>query len=104
MGYDVRITQRAERDLAELFDEKQVANSPAALRWYRGLRKAVLSLEEMPDRCPVAPEGRKLRHLLYGGKPHVYRIIFQIEKAQSRVNILHIRHAARLPAKIIKTQ
>lgn len=102
MSYEVRITHRAERDFAALFEEKKASSSTAALKWFRGLRKAVLSLEKMPDRCPPAPEGANLMHLLYGRKPHIYRIIFQIAAKDHRVDVLHIRHGARLPAPIAK--
>jgi hypothetical protein len=33
--------------------------------------------------------------LLYGDKPHVYRILFSIEG--DIVFILHVRHGARMP-------
>jgi hypothetical protein len=46
-------------------------------------RKAAFALATHPNRCPAAPEirkvKRKLRHLLYGKKPHVYRVIYEIE-------------------------
>ena len=48
-------------------------------------------------RCPHAPEnGRfpfEVRQLLYGRKPHVYRILFTIEN--ETVYVLHIRHGRR---------
>lgn len=37
----------------------------------------------------------EVRHLLYGRKPNVYRILFTIEG--DTVHVLHIRHADRLP-------
>jgi plasmid stabilization system protein ParE len=68
MAYLVRITSRAERDFASLYQDINAGESDAALKWYRGLKEAVLSLEEHPDRCPVTPEKKQLRHLLYGNK------------------------------------
>jgi len=100
MAYLVSLAARAERDCALLFDEKHVDNSPAAEAWYVALRKAILSLERMPTRCPVAPENPELRNLLFGRKPHVYRIIFQIDDIERRVDVLHVRHGARRPAKL----
>jgi hypothetical protein len=38
--------------------------SDVALAWYIGLRKAILSLESTPNRCPVTSESKRLRHLL----------------------------------------
>ena len=95
MAYLVKTTPRSERDLANLYREINAEDSDAALKWYRGLKAAVLSLEEQPNRCPVTPENDKYRHLLYGNKPHVYRVIFRVLEKQRRVEILHIRHGAQ---------
>ena len=97
MAYQVSLTTRAERDFACLYDEIDAPNSKAALKWYRGLKKAVLSLEELPERCPVTPEDSRLRDLLYGRKPHVYRVIYRVLKKENVVEILHIRHGAMRP-------
>ena len=51
--------------------------------------------EEHPNRAPVTPEDRALRHLLYGKKPNVYRIIYEIEEDTSTVYVLHIRPPGR---------
>jgi ParE toxin of type II toxin-antitoxin system, parDE len=52
MAYLVNITTRAQRDLARLYRQIDVANSDLALKWYRGLKQAILSLEEQPNRSP----------------------------------------------------
>ena len=58
----------------------------------------VYTLERLPRRCPVAPESKKakrrLRHLLYGAKPDVYRLIYEIDELRKAVRVLTIRHAA----------
>jgi len=36
-----------------------------------------------------------LHHLLYGNKPHIYRVIYSVEDARKNVTILTIRHGAR---------
>jgi toxin ParE1/3/4 len=99
MRYRVEFSARAARDLEILYVEKNVAESLAAARWFNGLEEAVYALGTRPDRCPVAPEARKLkrklRHLLYGKKPHVYRVIYEIEKERQTVWVLTIRHGAR---------
>jgi len=95
MAYLVNITVRAERDFASLYGKINAEEPDAALKWYRGLKEAVLRLEELPNRCPVTPEKAQLRHLLYGNKPHVYRVIFRIVEKRKRVDVLHIRHGAR---------
>jgi toxin ParE1/3/4 len=97
MSYLVNITARAERDFANLFESIHAQDSDSARKWYRALVNAVLSLEELPNRCPSAPENPKLRNLLYGRKPHVYRVIYRVLEKEKRVEVLHIRHRARRP-------
>jgi toxin ParE1/3/4 len=60
--------------------------------WRVGAR--VFTLEESPTRCPVTAESNDFRHLLYGKKPHIYRVIYRIAERQKEVEILHIRHGA----------
>jgi toxin ParE1/3/4 len=95
MAYVVNITARAERDLAGLYEEIKAEYSDAALNWYRGLKQAILSLEEQPKRCRITRKRDKLRHLLYGHKPHIYRVIFRVQERLRQVDVLHIRHGAR---------
>jgi toxin ParE1/3/4 len=95
MAYLVSLSSRAERDLAQLYDDINASDSDAARRWYGGLKRSILSLEELPRRCAITPENRKFRHLLYGSKPHIYRVIYRIIESMKRVEILHIRHGAR---------
>ena len=56
-------------------------------------------LERHPYRCSAAPESRttkrKLWHLLYGKKPHIYRVIYEIDESRRVVWVLTIRHGAR---------
>lgn len=100
MAFRVEITEDAERDGKDLLEwlVSQHAGD-AALRWFQGLEKAIASLSDLPRRCPLAPENKsfpfEVRHLLYGRKPHVYRILFTIE--DDTVLILHIRHGRRQP-------
>jgi plasmid stabilization system protein ParE len=95
MAYLVNITARAERDLEALYVEIHAEDSEAALKWYLGLHEAILTLERLPNRCPVTRENPQLRHLLYGRKPHIYRVIYRVLEMQKRVDVLHIRHGAR---------
>ena len=99
MVFSVEVTTRASRDLSSLYDRISVASSPKAMKWSNGLEDAILSLESLPRRCPLCIENKKqkrsLRHLLYGNKPDVYRIIFEINERLKIVNVLSIRRAAR---------
>ena len=103
MTYRVELADRAARDLELLYLEKNAVESQAAARWYNRLDEAVSALGRFPNRCPVAPESRKmkrqLRQLLFGKKPHVYRVIFEIDEQQETVWVLTIRHAARQKVK-----
>jgi plasmid stabilization system protein ParE len=93
MEYAVNFTTRAERDLANLYEQINAGHSDAALKWYLGLKKEILSLGTLPFRCPVTPENATLRHLLYGHGRNTYRVIYRITGRQ--VDVLHIRHGAR---------
>jgi len=79
---------------------KKTPPSPrAAARWYNDLEQAVYALASHPHRCPFAPETRrakrKLRHLLYGKKPHIYRVLYEVDEKWQAVRVLTIRHGAR---------
>jgi toxin ParE1/3/4 len=91
----VNVAVRAERDLVLIFDVINAEHPDAAIKWYRGLKEAILSLEEQPNHSPETPETPKLRHLLYGHKPHVYRVIYRGMEKSKQVDVLHIRHGAR---------
>ena len=95
MVYHVNLTRRALRDLAHLYRRIEAESSRQAAEWFAGLEEAIYSLEHHPKRAPTIPEDRKLRHLLYGKKPHVYRIIYEVMERARRVDVLHIRHGAR---------
>ncbi len=95
MAYRVEITDRALRDLAGIYKRIEAEIRARAARWFDGMEKAINGLEEHPNRAPVTPENRALRHLLYGKKPNVYRIIYAIEEDTSTVYVLHIRPAGR---------
>ena len=101
MPYRVELTLRAERDLERLYLEKNASESKAAARWFNGLEQAIYTLENLPRRSPVAPESKKtkrsLQHLLYGKKPHIYLVIYEIEERHHIVRVLTIRHGAMEP-------
>jgi plasmid stabilization system protein ParE len=97
MVYEVLVTRAADAEADEIFERIFQAAPSAAIRWYRGLLKAIHSLEHNPNRCPLAPEDEdfpeQMRNLLYGKRRHIYRVIFTIRN--DTVYVLHIRHAAR---------
>jgi plasmid stabilization system protein ParE len=102
MAYRVEIARRAEADLEELYQWVVERAPQQGARWFNGLERAVLSLDEHPKRCPVAPESidpdQPVRVLSYGRKPHVYRIFFTVDDLAGRVRVVHVRRSARRPA------
>ena len=95
MAYQVSLTARALRDLALIYRRIQADVSAQAFAWFTGLEQAIYSLERHPHRAPRTPEDKTLRHLLYGKKPHRYRIIYEVKERSRTVYVLHIRHGAR---------
>lgn len=95
MAYLVKIMPRAERDLESIFLYIRAETSAPANRWFRKLMAAVEDLSTIPRRHASTPEDRSLHHLLFGNKPHIYRVIFSIDEERKEVSILHVRHGAR---------
>ena len=95
MAYLVNITSRAERDLAHLYGKINAEYSDAALKWYRGLKWAILTLEEHPSRCLVTRKSPRVEAFAHGNKPLIYRVIYRVLEKQKEVEVLHIRHGAR---------
>ena len=97
MAYEVKLTRRALSDLRHIYTNIEAETSLAADDWFRGLEAAIFSLEDDPARGAITPERPFLRHLLYGNKPHIYRIIYSIAESEGLVNVAQIRHGARCP-------
>jgi mRNA-degrading endonuclease RelE of RelBE toxin-antitoxin system len=89
----------APRVISKPFMWKRTLPNPRRPRDGHRLEEAVYALATYPNRCTVAPEARKLRrelrHLLYGKKPHVYRVIYEVDERRQTVWVLTIRHGAR---------
>jgi plasmid stabilization system protein ParE len=96
MQYLVGLSDRALRDLESIYEFIQADSSESAFAWFNELAEAIYSLEQFPDRGSVIPESKKFRHLLFGQKPGTYRIIYRVDKRKSAMQVLHIRHGARL--------
>jgi toxin ParE1/3/4 len=95
MKYLVRLTGRALQDMEAIYNFVEGEASQQAFTWFNRLAKAIYTLERFPDRGPVITENKKLRHLLFGKKPHIYRIIYAVDERNHVVNVLHIRHGVR---------
>lgn len=93
--YEVKVLPRAEKDLVDIYDQIHAESIAAARKWYGMFMQHIQTLQTKPHRCPVTTEDKNLRHLLYGNRPHIYRVIYHIREKQNEVAILHIRHGAR---------
>jgi plasmid stabilization system protein ParE len=97
MAYGVELTFRALGDLDQLYLVTEVAGSEQASAWFNGLQAAIFSLSERPAWCPIIPENKTMRHLLYGRGRDIYRVIYTIDENAKVVKVAHIRHGARRP-------
>lgn len=98
MKFSIVIQPSAFDNLAETYAYlAQRYSADSALAWYEGCLEAIESLQERPERCPLARESRALgveiRELLYRRHRSVYRVLFQVEPRAVRV--LLVRHSAR---------
>jgi plasmid stabilization system protein ParE len=99
MKYRVIIEAAARQDLEAVVLWIAEHSREAAREWYWRVKEAIGTLRTSPFRCPLAPENaafeQEIRHLLYGRRRYVYRILFTVRGA--KVHVLHIRHGAREP-------
>ncbi len=99
MKYQVVVTERAELQLREVYDWWAEHRSRAqAIRWYRGIYRAILELRSSPDRKPTTAEqilpSETLHELRYGlGHRKSHRAVYVIRDNQ--VVALLIRHLAQ---------
>jgi plasmid stabilization system protein ParE len=99
VNYRVVILAEAEREMEGAFTWIAQTAPARARAWLLRLREAVETLRTHPRRCPLAPEstffGEEIRQLLYGRRPGVYRVLFQVRDEDQTVTILHVIHGAR---------
>ena len=97
MVFQVEISEPALFDAEEYVRFIRDGNKEpeAAERWFHGLVRAIYSLEQLAERCPVIPEADEfpfeIRHLIY----YSHRIIFRVQPEVRRVVIYRIYHGAR---------
>ncbi len=90
--FRVRIEPTARADIADHYRylQKHAFASDYPEEWFEEITEAILSLEEMPFRCALAPESEEfeeeIRQLIVGS----YRVLFTVE--EDRVHVLHVRH------------
>lgn len=96
--YEVRLTDRAETDIARVLAWFREQDAPqAGTRWLQQLLKKIATLENLPEPCGRAAESRELgvdlRELLFGRRAGRYRILFILRPRQ--VIILRLWHSLR---------
>jgi plasmid stabilization system protein ParE len=57
MAYRVELAKNAEAELEELYLWVVERAPSQGAAWFNGLERAILSLEQLPKRCRIAPEG-----------------------------------------------
>ena len=98
MAFRVEVTLKAKQDADAILQWLMSQHAgEAGARWFRKLEEAIASLSNFPGRCPLAPENTyvpfEMRQLLYGHKPHLYRILFTIDG--ETIYVLRVRHGRR---------
>jgi len=94
----LEVRPKARDDIRRIhsFITRKISHHSAA-KWYTGLilrfRKLARSAETWPEADEAGTVECDLRMVLFGKRPHVYRILFTIDG--DTVNVLRIRHAAQ---------
>jgi plasmid stabilization system protein ParE len=99
MAYRVNLTVRVLRELDEIYNEINVAGSAGAARWFSRMEDTIQLLASSPRMGKPAREAAGVREIIYGKKPHLYRILYEIDETAKSVEVLSIWHGRRkLPA------
>ena len=92
--YQVNITQKAQKDIEQIFYYIADDNINNATNFILQLENQIYSLEDFPERNPLIPEnvffGTEYRHLIY----KKYRVVYRI--FEKSVFVLRIFHGAKL--------
>ena len=94
MRYTVQVAATAKADLAETFVYLGDVSPEVAERWLRDAEQAINALGTFAGYGPAreaAVLGRPLRQRVFQS----YRIVFSVDEAEGRVDVIYVRHAAR---------
>lgn len=97
--FRVIITGPAKRDIQEAHDWwAEHRSAEQAERWYVGIRDAIRSLRDAPERSPRATEtdllAQGIRQRQFGlGRRATHRIVFAVDG--TTVVVLRVRHTAQ---------
>src|SRR5438445_4695612 len=99
MAYRVELAKTAEAELEELYHWVVERAPSQGAAWFNGLERAILSLDQHPKRCQMAPESldpdQPIRVLNYGRSPHAYRVFYTVDERDNVVRVVHVRRGAR---------
>ena len=93
--YSVKLMSRAQRDLDGIYAyiARSLMEPGTALALVERIEKAILSLDQMPYRCPTRQRGvyanRGYRQLLVEN----YTVIYRIDEAKKHVIIVTVRYS-----------
>jgi plasmid stabilization system protein ParE len=78
--YVVRLSDRALRDLADIYEFVEVYASDLAMAWFRELETT------------LSREPSKRRQLFFGRKLSIYKIIYAVDRRGAEVKVFHVSH------------
>lgn len=93
----VSLTPQAVADLDDILDFIRARSPMNTLRFIDKLRAAIFELTDYGASLPLAPEASAFKFKLQQLVVKPCRVLFRVE--DDGIEILHVRHGARLPAK-----
>jgi plasmid stabilization system protein ParE len=99
MVYRVELSPTAVADLERIYEWMAQQSPQTAADWLEGCYRAVVSLEQFPERCSLAIEsealGIEIRQLLYKRKVRILFTLVREAEGDGAVRVHRIRHAAQ---------
>lgn len=96
MNYRVELGPRARSDLDAAYAYAARSMPASAANWLCRFEAAIATLGVQPNRCGLAPEGRRfareLRQLLFGRRQYKYRAVYYVDG--DLVHVIRIRRAS----------
>ncbi len=97
MAYRVSLSERVLRELDDIYGEIGVTESAGAARWFTRLQDTIQLLAAAPRMGKPARDAKGVREIIYGKKPHFYRVLYEVDDTAKTVSVLSIRHGKRQP-------
>ncbi len=100
MAYRVSLTERVLRELDVIHSEINVVDSSGAARWFSRMEDAIQLLAASPRMGKPVRKASGVREIIYGKKPHLYRILYEIDESTKSVDVLSVWHGRRKSPKL----